>query len=82
VTDAHGAGGRLKFHRAAWRSLSAGGFAVTVADPRRVRDLAKGLGVAAKTDAVDDHVRVFRYCKSFAFAFRWLPTGLGKRGTT
>ena len=42
-----------KFHRAAWRSLSAGGFAVTIADPRRVRDLAKGLGFAAKTDAVD-----------------------------
>lgn len=42
-----------KFHRAAWRSLSAGGFAVTIADPRRVRDLAKGLGFAAKTDAAD-----------------------------
>lgn len=45
-----------KFHRAAWRSLSAGGFAVTIADPRRVRDLAKGLGFAAKTDAVDARI--------------------------
>jgi len=42
-----------KFHRVAWRSLAAGGFAVTIADPRRVRALAKGLGFVAKTDAVD-----------------------------
>lgn len=42
-----------KFHRAAWRSLSDSGFAVAIADPRRVRDLARGLGFAAKTDAVD-----------------------------
>ena len=45
-----------KFHRAAWRSLTASGLHVTIADPRRVRDLAKGLGFAAKTDAVDARV--------------------------
>lgn len=42
-----------KFHRGVWRSLAASGIAVTIADPRRARDLAKGLGFAAKTDAVD-----------------------------
>lgn len=42
-----------KFHRAAWRSLAASGVHVTIADPRRVRDLAKGLGFTAKTDRVD-----------------------------
>jgi transposase len=42
-----------KLHRAAWRSLAASGFHVTIADPRRIRDLAKGLGFLAKTDALD-----------------------------
>lgn len=45
-----------KYHRSAWRSLAASGVHVTVADPRRVRDLARGLGFAAKTDRVDARV--------------------------
>jgi len=45
-----------KFHRAAWRSLAADGFPATVADPRRVRALATGLGFTAKSDAIDARV--------------------------
>lgn len=45
-----------KFHRAAWRSLMASGFHVTVVDPRRARELARGLGFAAKSDSLDARV--------------------------
>jgi len=45
-----------KFHRAAWRSLAASGIPVTIADARRIRDLARGLGFAAKTDTLDARV--------------------------
>jgi transposase len=36
--------------------LLAAGFAVVVANPRQVRDFAKGLGILAKTDAIDAKV--------------------------
>ena len=42
-----------KFHRAAHRSLDAGGFAVAVVNPLRSRMFAKALGVLAKTDRID-----------------------------
>lgn len=45
-----------KLHRAAWRALAANGIAVSVADAARVRDLARGLGFTAKTDALDARV--------------------------
>jgi len=42
-----------KLHRAAHRSLHAGGFAVAVVNPLRSRLFAQALGALAKTDAVD-----------------------------
>lgn len=42
-----------KYHRAAWRSLSADGFKVTVTDPLRARLFAKACGYLAKTDRLD-----------------------------
>ena len=42
-----------KLHRACWRSLHADGFKVTMLDPGRVRHLARGLGLEAKTDVLD-----------------------------
>ena len=42
-----------KFHRAAHRSLHAGGFAVAVVNPLRSRLFAEAAGALAKTDGVD-----------------------------
>jgi transposase len=42
-----------KFHRAAHRSLHAGGFAVAVVNPLRSRLFAEAAGALAKTDRVD-----------------------------
>lgn len=42
-----------KHHRAAWRSLSADGFKVTVTDPLRARLFARACGTVAKTDRLD-----------------------------
>ena len=42
-----------KFHRAAYRSLDADGFAVAVVNPLRARLFAEALGALAKTDGVD-----------------------------
>lgn len=42
-----------KWHRPLCRSLHAGGIAVAIADPFRVRMFAKAQGVLAKTDRVD-----------------------------
>jgi transposase len=42
-----------KFHRAAHRSLHAGGFAVAVVNPLRARLFAQASGVPAKTDSID-----------------------------
>lgn len=42
-----------KFHRAAHRSLHAGGFAVAVVNPLRARLFAQAFGVPAKTDSID-----------------------------
>ena len=42
-----------KFHRAADRSLDAGGFAVAVVNPLRSRLFAQAVGAWAKTDGVD-----------------------------
>ena len=42
-----------KFHRAAHRSLDAGGFAVAVVNPLRSRLFAEAVGALAKTDGVD-----------------------------
>jgi transposase len=41
------------YHRALVRAAQADGVAVTVANPRQVRDFAKGLGRRAKTDPID-----------------------------
>jgi len=41
------------YHRALVAAAHAEGVAVTVANPRQVRDLAKGLGRRAKTDPID-----------------------------
>jgi transposase len=40
-------------HRALVAAAHAAGFALTVANPRQVRDLARGLGRRAKTDPID-----------------------------
>jgi transposase len=42
-----------KYHRAAWRSLAADGFTVSVTDPLRARLFAKACGYLAKTDRLD-----------------------------
>jgi len=42
-----------KFHRAAHRSLHAGGFAVAIVNPLRARLFAEAAGALAKTDGVD-----------------------------
>jgi transposase len=42
-----------KYHRAAWRSLSAGGFKVTVTNPLRARLFGQACGYLAKTDRLD-----------------------------
>lgn len=42
-----------KYHREVSRTLSESGFSVLVAQPKRVRDFAKGLGFLAKTDSID-----------------------------
>lgn len=42
-----------KHHRAAWRSLHADGFKVTVTDPSRARLFAGACGTLAKTDRLD-----------------------------
>lgn len=39
--------------RGAWHALAAAGLAVAVANPRQLRDFAKGTGRLAKTDALD-----------------------------
>jgi transposase len=45
-----------KFHRIVQRQLHAAGFAVAVANPRRVRLFAQSMGLLAKTDKIDARV--------------------------
>lgn len=42
-----------KLHRKVTRALAEAGIAVLLAQPKRVRDFAKGLGIIAKTDPLD-----------------------------
>jgi len=42
-----------KYHRKAARMISEAGVAILLAQPKRVRDFARGLGILAKTDPID-----------------------------
>jgi transposase len=42
-----------KYHRQIARTLYDGGFSILLAQPKRVRDFARGLGILAKTDPLD-----------------------------
>ena len=42
-----------KYHRNAARTLADAGISILLAQPKRIRDFAKGLGVIAKTDPLD-----------------------------
>jgi len=44
------------YHRAVWRQCFHAGVAVSVVNPRMIRDFAKGLGKLAKTDKLDSSV--------------------------
>lgn len=48
-----------KYHLAAWYACSEAKIGTVIANPRRVRDLTKGLGFIAKTDELDSKLLCF-----------------------
>jgi len=59
--------------------LLAAGFAVVVANPRQVRDFARGLGILAKTDAIDAKVLASLGATPLPRGFRLtIPTFCGR----